>query len=112
MSPALIDADRIPFGEEVDDPPFYIARTNERCPDCQVERGELHVPGCDGEQCPACGQQLIGCDCYQDSREHTHYCEDCDVELALLYDDRDDEETQIVCGHCGGTNTREIHSEQ
>lgn len=40
--------------------------------------------------------------------EHTHYCEDCELGLALLYDDREDEQTPIVCGHCGGTDTRRI----
>ena len=47
----------------------------------------------------------------EDEPEHTHYCEDCDLELALLYDDRDDESVAIVCGHCGGTNTRVLASE-
>lgn len=40
--------------------------------------------------------------------EHTHYCEDCELGLALLYDNREDEQTPIVCGHCGGTDTRRI----
>lgn len=40
-----------------------------------------------------------------DTREHTHYCLDCDLELALLYDDRGDEAVPVVCGHCGGSNT-------
>ena len=41
-------------------------------------------------------------------REHTHYCEDCEVELELLYDDRDGRDVPIVCGHCGGTNTHRL----
>ncbi|OLZ39120.1 hypothetical protein A6E15_19345 [Natrinema saccharevitans] len=45
-------------------------------------------------------------------QEHTHYCEDCEMKLALLYDDRDDETTPIVCGHCGGTNTRPLEDGQ
>lgn len=40
--------------------------------------------------------------------QHTHYCNDCETELALLYDDREDETVPIVCGHCGGDNTTEI----
>ena len=40
--------------------------------------------------------------------EHTHYCDDCDLELAILYDERPDESVPLVCGHCGGTNTRVI----
>lgn len=40
--------------------------------------------------------------------EPTHYCEDCEEKLALLYDERPDESIPIVCGHCGGTNTRRL----
>jgi hypothetical protein len=31
------------------------------CPDCQARPGELHAAGCDVEQCPYCGLQLISC---------------------------------------------------
>jgi hypothetical protein len=34
-----------------------------RCHDCAVEPGELHLPGCDDEECPACGGQVISCGC-------------------------------------------------
>jgi hypothetical protein len=33
------------------------------CHDCRVFKGEFHVPGCDMEECPVCGEQLISCDC-------------------------------------------------
>ncbi|HZQ06541.1 MAG TPA: hypothetical protein VFD70_08170 [Anaerolineae bacterium] len=33
------------------------------CGDCGVREGELHILGCDMEDCPFCGQQLITCDC-------------------------------------------------
>ena len=33
------------------------------CPDCAAPFGQLHVPGCDGEECPSCGGQAISCDC-------------------------------------------------
>ena len=33
------------------------------CHDCCVLAGQLHVPGCDMERCPACGRQLISCSC-------------------------------------------------
>lgn len=33
------------------------------CGDCGVKEGELHEYGCDMEDCPFCGDQLLGCDC-------------------------------------------------
>jgi hypothetical protein len=38
-----------------------------KCRDCSVLRGEYHVPGCDAEQCPVCGEQVFGCDCEKGS---------------------------------------------
>lgn len=35
---------------------------NTQCLECGAHIGELHEPGCDWEQCPKCGQQLIACD--------------------------------------------------
>lgn len=34
-----------------------------RCHDCNALFGHLHHWGCDAERCPACGGQLISCDC-------------------------------------------------
>lgn len=34
-----------------------------RCHDCRVPAGEVHHHGCDMEECPACGEQSITCDC-------------------------------------------------
>ena len=51
---------RIPYGE---------AETTTRpasfhpCEDCGALKGQLHVPGCELERCPACGGAVIGCDC-------------------------------------------------
>jgi hypothetical protein len=33
------------------------------CRDCGVVKGQLHVPMCDVERCPGCGDQLITCSC-------------------------------------------------
>lgn len=33
------------------------------CGDCGVPRGGFHHPGCDIEDCPRCGRQLITCRC-------------------------------------------------
>lgn len=48
---------RIPYGSETQQ------WGEGSCHDCAVEKGQLHVPGCDVEQCPACGGQIISCDC-------------------------------------------------
>ncbi len=33
------------------------------CHDCGAKEGEIHMWGCDMEECPFCGGQLISCDC-------------------------------------------------
>jgi hypothetical protein len=49
---------RIPYGNEGG------GWTSERpCHDCAVVEGQYHVPSCDVERCPSCGDQLISCDC-------------------------------------------------
>lgn len=35
----------------------------DRCHDCGATFGNNHHWGCDAEICPACGLQLIGCEC-------------------------------------------------
>ncbi|MBI2893066.1 MAG: hypothetical protein HYY06_05905 [Deltaproteobacteria bacterium] len=41
----------------------------QRCHDCHVAVGERHHPGCDWEECPRCGHQLISCGCLDDEEE-------------------------------------------
>lgn len=50
---------RIRFGDEKDD------RGADRgpCHDCGVLKGQYHVPCCDVESCPLCGEQSIACEC-------------------------------------------------
>lgn len=52
---------RIRMGAEGD---FFTGEDKDtRCGDCNAAMGELHHWGCDCERCPACGGQLISCDC-------------------------------------------------
>ncbi len=55
---------RIPYGSERDD----WGADAKPCHDCRVFKGELHVVGCDAEECPICHNQLLGCDCPYDDR--------------------------------------------
>jgi len=52
---------RIPYGREgrgwFSDAPT--------CGDCAASRGQLHVPGCDLERCPACRGQMLSCGCFE-----------------------------------------------
>lgn len=56
---------RVRYGSEQDD--WHADRIP--CHDCRVLKGEFHVPSCDVEECPACGGQLISCDCAFEERE-------------------------------------------
>ena len=48
-------------GKPYDRRTFEPEEANRRCIDCDALPGELHELGCDAEDCPACGEQLIGC---------------------------------------------------
>jgi hypothetical protein len=50
---------RIRYGDESED---WGADRN-ACYDCRVLAGELHVPGCDAEECPVCHVSILSCDC-------------------------------------------------
>jgi hypothetical protein len=45
---------------------IWPGRLSGRCGDCGVATGGIHHFGCDMEQCPRCGEQLIGCDCVEE----------------------------------------------
>jgi hypothetical protein len=38
--------------------------TTSDCDECGAKAGQLHVPGCDVERCPACRGQAISCNCH------------------------------------------------
>jgi hypothetical protein len=38
-------------------------RATKRCGDCGVQRGGYHHLGCDIQECPVCGRQMLSCDC-------------------------------------------------
>lgn len=50
---------RVAYGDEADD----WSADSRSCHDCAVMKGQLHVPGCDVERCPVCGEQVFSCDC-------------------------------------------------
>ena len=54
-----VELPRVRFGDEQRD----WGATRGPCHDCAAIKGEFHGPGCDVERCPACGGQLISCDC-------------------------------------------------
>lgn len=53
--------ERIIAGDQRDFDPNM--EDGELCFDCDVGKGQYHHYGCDTERCPACGMQLISCDC-------------------------------------------------
>jgi hypothetical protein len=59
---------RVRYGEEHDDE-WDAGRVP--CHDCRVVKGQFHVVGCDVEQCPRCGGQVITCDCPYDEEDET-----------------------------------------
>jgi hypothetical protein len=54
---------RIPYGKEDEH------ESEDACGDCGVAVGQLHARGCDQEQCPACGGQIITCDCTPNAKK-------------------------------------------
>lgn len=54
--------ERVRYGREEED----WGADEHSCHDCRVIKDEFHVPGCDVERCPVCGDQAITCDCVHD----------------------------------------------
>jgi hypothetical protein len=56
---------RVRYGDEQED----WNADEVQCHDCAVIKGQYHVPGCDVEECPACGWQAISCECVDEEDE-------------------------------------------
>lgn len=41
----------------------HLEPAKEKCPDCAVEKGQLHLDGCDRVMCSYCDEQRLFCDC-------------------------------------------------
>lgn len=76
------------------------------CHDCGCEEGQIHKFGCDMEQCPFCGGQLISCGCMYKQlgiKSQTHTTEHEEQWLTIL-----EEKGRvpyivwpIICNRCG-----------
>lgn len=63
---------RVPYGSENFD--WHADRAP--CHDCRVVKGQLHVPGCDVEECPMCRGQSITCGCDEPEEDEWPWPED------------------------------------
>lgn len=50
-----------------------------RCRDCKADAGQLHVPGCEEEQCPRCRNRASTCTCIH--RETWHHLPEPDKDV-------------------------------
>jgi hypothetical protein len=55
-----VERARLHFGAEKG---FAEGAFEHPCHDCGIVVGQFHHDGCDLEQCPNCGGQLLACDC-------------------------------------------------
>ncbi len=60
--------DAIILGEVKPFPPNF-KEEDKRCHDCNIKNHGKHHPGCDMEECPRCGGQLISCGCLDEEED-------------------------------------------
>ncbi|MBR9700385.1 hypothetical protein GOV11_00800 [Candidatus Woesearchaeota archaeon] len=64
------DEDPVRFGSETrfgdDFGQECVENPDRRCRDCGALPGKFHHSGCDIEECPVCGHQIISCECGDD----------------------------------------------
>jgi len=58
-----------PDGTIMESSTSHFEEDSGRCHDCNIKHGGFHHPGCDVEECPKCGGQLITCGCLDDEHE-------------------------------------------
>lgn len=88
--------------------------SEQKCHDCGISEGQIHHYGCDMEECPFCGEQLISCQCayrmlYIDVREGTWAYENgLTKEQEHQWLEKLEQKGRIpyivypvMCGHCG-----------
>lgn len=65
---SCVENSKVPFPDKSELESIPCDNPGGRCGDCHVSHGYSHHPGCDIEQCPKCGGQLISCGCLRVTR--------------------------------------------
>lgn len=78
----------------------------ENCGGCDCKEGEIHQLWCDMEECPFCGEQLIGCQCVHKIMGTTmgHLSEEQTKEFIRVVDEKGPIpwiDYPNLCGRCG-----------
>lgn len=63
----------IPYGAESRWDAMDDGMADGQCHDCGAHQGEIHMAGCDMEECPFCGGQYLACGCSTNENEYRLY---------------------------------------